>query len=183
MKAVYKKAMPYLTVFTPLSLAVLTILLIFPVARKDLPPYLFALGAFISFGLTIIWAFQRRRVGTPAMVLLFVLCGAFAYLPEMDSISAGWVSFKLNKTVDRAEELLDRLKKLASINATVTYSLISWVNRWNGMPLKEKQEISDQIDAQLRSYDLTESEIDSIKMQYVSLIGLDLSTYFELTLG
>jgi hypothetical protein len=41
----------------------------------------------------------------------------------------------------------------------------------------------DQIDSQLKSYDVPDNEIGAIKGQYVSLIGYDLSIYFEIALS
>jgi hypothetical protein len=181
MNSTLKTILPYLIVFIPLNLLALVIVLAFLGKLKDSPPYFFAAGAVISFCLVIVFAFQGRNV--IAMSVLFFLCVVFSYFPQLDSISAGWVNVKLSKNLDRAEEILGRLKTLAGINATVTYSLMAWSNRWNGMPLREKQNIADQIDSQLKSYGVPDNEIASIKGQYVSLIGYDLSSHFEMALS
>jgi hypothetical protein len=117
------------------------------------------------------------------MLGLFVLCVGFAYLPQLESISAGMVNLKLSKNIEEAKELLPRVKALAGIDAKVAYSLLAWTNRLSGMPLREKQGMADEIDSQLRSYGVSEGDIDAIKSKYVTLIGYDLSIYFDMTLS
>jgi len=156
MNANLKTIATYLIVFIPLNLIALVIVLAFLGKLKDSPPYFFAAGAAITFGLIILFAFQGRTVA--GVIILFFLCVTFGYFPELDSISAGWVNVKLAKNLNRAEEILGRLKSLASINAKVGYSLMSWSNRFGGgIPLADKQQISDQIDADLKSYEIPDS--------------------------
>lgn len=184
MNSIIKTAIPYLAVFVPLNFLALVIVLAFLGRLKDSPPYFFALGAVVSFGLVILFVVQSRGAGaTTAMLVLFILCVVFAYFPQLDSISAGLLNVKLGRNLDRAEEILGRLKNLASIDAKVTYTIMGWSNRWNGMPLKEKQSISDQIDTQLKSYGISDVEISSIKGQYVGLIRYDLGAIFEMALN
>jgi hypothetical protein len=143
------------------------------------PPYLLGGGAIVSLVLVGILAWQNKTGPAGVLVALFVLCVALAYFPRLDSVKAFSVDIRLRRTLDRAEEILGRIKALSLLNGKATYAGMAWASRWGGMPIEEKQKIADQIDEQLKSYGATDADIAAIKEQYVALIGYDLVNYFE----
>ena len=108
------------------------------------------------------------------------------YLPQMVSFKAFGIEATLTQVqekLDRAEEIIERLKSLAAADAKVAYSLIAWGNRLGGMPAAEKQRIADKVDEQLNSLGFTAKEFADVKGEYVRLIGIDMTYYVEITLG
>lgn len=73
------------------------------------PPYLFALGAIVCFGLTILLAFRDKLKPATLLGGLFFLCAILAYFPQLDSIAAFNINVKLRQNLDRAEEILGKL--------------------------------------------------------------------------
>ena len=108
------------------------------------------------------------------------------YLPQMVSFKAFGIEATLTEVqekLDRADEIIARLKSLAAADAKATYSLMAWGNRWNGIPAVEKQKIADKIDEQLNSFDFNAKDSADIKGEYVQLIGFDMAGYFENSLA
>lgn len=183
MNSIIKAVIPYVVIFGVANALGILILLAYVGRLKDAPAYLFSLAAVVTFGLVLYLIFDDRGwVTLSATIIVFILCVVFAYFPQLDSLSAGMVSVKLGRELDRAEELFQRLKSLAGINARVTYSVISWNGRIEAIPTQEKQDISDQIDKELRSYGHADSEIATIKGHFVRFIGIDLVRTFEYAL-
>jgi hypothetical protein len=88
------------------------------------------------------------------------------------------VDVRLRRSLDRAEELLARLKDLSVISAKTSYLTLAWGNRV-GTPLaKDKQEILDQFDEQLTALKVNGDENREIAKPYVQFIAVDLYTIF-----
>jgi hypothetical protein len=113
------------------------------------PPYFFALGALACFVFAIVSAWQDKLKAGTLFSTLFLLCVVLAYFPQLDSIKAFAVDIRLRRSLDRAEEILERLKDISVINAKVTYLTMAWAPR-AGEPLaKDRQVIFDQLNEQL----------------------------------
>jgi hypothetical protein len=96
------------------------------------------------------------------------------YLPQLETLSAFGIEARLRNTLDRAEEIIDRLKKLAEVNAKVTYLTLAWGNRLGSPSAVEKQKVLDEMDAQLRALKVDEEERLAIARPLTALIGVDL---------
>jgi hypothetical protein len=147
------------------------------------PPYLLGAGALVCFALGVYFAATDKKAQSAFFGTFFFLCVVLAYFPTLDSIKAFGVEAQAKKTLDQANDLLERLRVLALIQAQVTYKTLGWANRMGGMPNAEKQEIVNGIGELLKSDGISESDIKLAKAEYVSLIGYDLSIYFEMALG
>jgi hypothetical protein len=137
--------------------------------------------------LCAVYETMNQRLGSAGMLTaVFVAAALLMYLPQMASFKAFGVEATLTQVqekLDRADEIISRMKALAAANAQATYSLLAWGNRFDGMPSDEKQKIADKIDSQLKSFDFDDQNLATIKGVYIYFIAYDLGSYFEAALG
>ncbi|HWK96420.1 MAG TPA: hypothetical protein VNR39_13455 [Pseudolabrys sp.] len=107
------------------------------------------------------------------LLVCFVICGVFVFLPQIKSFKLWQVEVELNQTLDEAKLVTDRLRRLAAISAKSTYMQMAWGNRMGTPPVAEKQAILDEIDKQLVELRAKPEEIESIKKPFVQMIALD----------
>jgi hypothetical protein len=106
------------------------------------------------------------------------LAAVLAYLPRIESLSAFAVNVTLQKNLDRAEEIIARLRNLSLVNARIGYTTLAWGNRWAAPKAVEKQRILDAIDDQLAAAGVTAEERNSLKGPYVRFIAVDFYNLF-----
>lgn len=92
---------------------------------------------------------------------------------------AAGVEVRLRQTLVRAEEVIERLKKLAEANAKVTYMMLAWGNRLGSPSAADKQRLLDETDAQLRALNVSETDRKEIAKPLVALIGVDLYSAYS----
>jgi hypothetical protein len=111
---------------------------------------------------------------------LFVASTLLTYLPQMENFKAFGVEAKLQiqEKLDRAEEILRRVRELSIASAKVSYFDIASGGRWNGQNFCEKQKVFDLIDEQLRSIGVGEEERQEIARPHINFIGYDLYLSF-----
>jgi hypothetical protein len=86
------------------------------------PPYLFSAGAIVCFALTILFAFRINGFKSATLFgTLFFICSVLAYFPKLDSVAAFSVNVKLHNNLDRAEEVIKKLKDITVANAKASY--------------------------------------------------------------
>lgn len=142
------------------------------------PPYLLSVAAAISF-ISAVWLAWTNKVAAAALLGgLFLLCVVLAYFPQLDSITAFSIDVKLRKSLDRAEDILAKIKNISVLNAKATYINVAWSNRLGGMAIEDKQKLLDAVDEQLRAVGVDDGEIKSLRGPYVELIGYDLYMVF-----
>jgi hypothetical protein len=144
-----------------------------------LPPYLFALAAVICFVLTIIFVFRDKIKSATLLAAISFLCVVLGYFPQLDSIAAFSINVKLHNNLDRAEEILKKLRDLAALNAKSSYFTLTWNNRGVRPSAKDKQSILDEIDQQLTALNVSAENQHAMTQQYVQLIGVDLYGIFS----
>jgi hypothetical protein len=150
---------------------------------KDILAYFFAAMAMFALLCSIYEAMNQRLGSASLLAGIFAAAALLVYLPQMETFKAFGVEAKLQQKLDRAEEIISKMKNLAAIDAKATYALLAWGNRLSGIPMSEKQNISDRIDLQLKSFGFDEEEAKDIKAEYIYLIGFDLGSYFEQALS
>ena len=141
------------------------------------PPYLLSLAAALCLGFAVYFICNDKLKAGALLSGLFFLCVLLAYFPQLESVKAFTVDVKLRRSLDRAEEILNHLKKLTIINAKTSYMILAWQNRWGGASAKEKQAILDDFDQMLIELNASD-ERDEIVRPYVQLIGVDLYAIF-----
>ena len=96
---------------------------------QGLPPYLFATAAIVSFALAIYLALHDKKGAGALLGAMALVAALLAYLPQLDSLSAFAVNVKLRSSLDRADEILARLRNLTVGNAKLAYTSLAWGNR------------------------------------------------------
>lgn len=119
-------------------------------------------------------AWSNRVAAATLLSSLFLLSVGLAYFPQLDSIKAFSIDLRLRKSLDRADEILGKIKDISEINAKATYINIAWSNRFGGMSNQEKQDLIDALNEQLNAIGLTEVERRVLSKPCVDLIGYDL---------
>lgn len=138
------------------------------------PPYLFALAALLTFALSIYLLFKEQNVSATIASGLFLVCATLGYLPQLESIKAFSIDIKLRRSLDRADELIQRTKELSLLNARLAYSSLAWQNRMGGIPNREKQKILDEVNANLIEAGVGKEELKKISEPQIYLIGVDI---------
>jgi hypothetical protein len=144
-----------------------------------LPPYLFAAAATISFALALYLALHDRIKSASLLGALAFVAALLAYLPQLESLSAFAVNVKLRSSLDRAEEILSRLRSLSVVNAKLAYTTLAWGNRLGAPKAIEKQRLLDAMDEQLAALNVSPDEANEIKRSYVRFIAFDFYTLYS----
>jgi hypothetical protein len=146
------------------------------------PPYLLAGMAGVCLISAVILIWKGRLKPAFMMSSLFVVVVLLVYFPQLDSLKAFMIDVKLRTTLDRAEEILGRLRKLSVVNARLGYTTLAWGNRLGTPKAADKQKVLDAFDEQLISLNVSDGERDEIKWQYVRFIAFDFSYLFIQTI-
>jgi len=109
---------------------------------------------------------------------LFLVGALIVFIPQLEALKAWGIEAKLSRSLDRAEEIIERLRRLSAISAKATYMTMAWGNRMGAPSVKDKQAILDEIDNQLTSLNVTVEERNEIIRPYVHLIGFDFYQMF-----
>ena len=135
--------------------------------------------AMISLLCAVYEAMNQRIWTSGALTTIFVAAFLLFYFPQLETFKAAGIEVRLRQTLDRAEEIIERLKKLAEANAKVTYMTLAWGNRFGSPSAVDKQELLDEADAQLRALNVDEAERKQIAKPLVALVGVDLYTIYS----
>jgi hypothetical protein len=138
----------------------------------------FALGV-VALILCVFQAWNDKTKSATALGVVFVACGVFLFLSQIKTFKVWEVQVELRETLDRAEEIIGRLRKLASISARASYLTIAWGNRMGTPPAKEKQVILDEIDSQLAELKVSPEELVDIQQPFVKMVRLDFFFLFQ----
>lgn len=137
-----------------------------------------SVGAAAALTLAIYFFIKdKQKQGSAFSVLMFV-CVVLAYVPQLDSIKGGFVDAKFNRTINQANDVIDRLRKMAMINAKVAYAMLAWENRPGAPAERENGAIVREIEKQLVELDVSAADRREISSIYVTMLGLDLQTIF-----
>lgn len=140
---------------------------------EELPGYLFATAAIISFALAIFLVLHDKKAAAGILSALALVSALMAYLPQLDSLSAFAVNVKLRSSLDRADEILAKLRNLTVANAKLAYTTLAWGNRLGTPKASDKQRVLDEMDEQLATMNVSADERAEIKRSYVRFIGFD----------
>jgi hypothetical protein len=149
---------------------------------QGLPPYLFATAATISFALAVYLALHDKLKASGVLGALALVAALLAYLPQLDSLSAFFVNVKLRSNLDRADEILARLRKLTIVNSKLAYTTLAWGNRMGTPQASEKQQLLDEMDQQLSDINVDPDERAGIKRSYIHFIAFDFYQLYTRTI-
>jgi hypothetical protein len=132
----------------------------------------FAMGV-CSLILAVFQAWNGKVVSAAGLGIAFAVCAMVLFLSQIKTLKVWQVEVELRETLDRAEEIIGRVRKLAAISARASYLTISWGNRLGTPTAKEKQAVLDDIDAQLTDLKVTADERAVIVRPWVQMIRAD----------
>jgi hypothetical protein len=138
----------------------------------------FALG-MVALILCVFQAWNGKIGSASALGAAFVVCGVFLFLSQIKTFKVWEVQVELRETLDRAEEIIRRVRKLASISARASYLTIAWGNRMGTPPAREKQAVLDEIDSQLAELKVSPEERANIQRPFVTMVRLDFFFLFQ----
>lgn len=141
---------------------------------KDVLSFFIAAMAMVALFCAIYEAMNQRTSSALTLSTVFLLSTLLFYLPRLETLSALGISVKLQSTLNQAEDIISSLKKLAEVNAKVTYMTMAWGNRFGSPKAVDKQRILDEMNAELVALKVTEAERKQIAKPLIQLIGVDL---------
>lgn len=134
-----------------------------------------AVGALI---LAAYEGFNQRVASATFLGALGVVCTFMLFMPKLEVFKVWGMEARLVRTLDRAEEIIGKLRRLSLISARTGYMQLAWGNRMASPSAKEKQSVLDEIDAQLAELQVSPSERDAITRQFVQIIAFDFLQIF-----
>lgn len=132
----------------------------------------FAMGS-CALVLSVFQAWNGKVVSAGALGMAFAVCGIVLFLSQIKTFKVWQVEVELRETLDRAEEIIGRMRKLASISARASYLTIAWGNRLGTPTAADKQAVLNDIDAQLTDLKVTPDERAIIVSPWVRMIRAD----------
>jgi hypothetical protein len=155
---------------------------------------LFVFVCFIvAVGTLFLGAFQawnKEIASASALGVIFVVCAVFLFFPQIKAFKVGEaVQVELRETLNEAQSIIERLRKLSAISARASYLTIAWGNRPGTPPAKEKQAVLDEIDSQLAELDaltklkVSPAELAEIHRPFVKMVRLDFFFLFQRVLS
>jgi hypothetical protein len=98
--------------------------------------FLYAVAALALFALLgAVYQAMNRQLGSAATLGAIFLVGALiVFIPQLEVLKAWGIEARLTKTLDRAEEIIGRLRRLSAISAKATYMQMTWGNRMAARP-------------------------------------------------
>ena len=147
---------------------------------QGLPPYLFAAAAIVSFAFAVFLLLHDRKGAASILGAMAIVAALLAYLPQLDSLSAFAVNVKLKNNLDRADEILAKMRDLSIVNAKLAYTTLAWGNRLGTPKAIEKQRLLDEMDEQLAALKVSLDERAELKRNYVRFIAFD---FYQMYVG
>ncbi len=138
----------------------------------------FALGV-AALILCVFQAWNGKTGSASALGAAFIACSVFLFLSQIKTFKVWEVEVELRETLDRAEEIIGRVRKLASISARASYLTIAWGNRLGTPPAREKQAVLNEIDNQLAELKVSPQELADIQRPFVKMVRLDFFFLFQ----
>jgi hypothetical protein len=149
---------------------------------QGLPPYILATAAVISFALAVYLALYDKKGAAALLAAMAFVAVLLAYLPQLDSLSAFAVNVKLRSSLDRADEILARMRNLTIVNAKLAYTTLAWGNRFGTPKATDKQRLLDEMNEQLKAMKVGDEQRAEIQQSYVRFIAFDFYQLYTRTI-
>jgi hypothetical protein len=140
---------------------------------RDIFLYFVAALAMFSLLCAIYQAMNDKNVSAGTLGGIFLVSALIVFIPQLEVLKAWRVEAKLKQSLDRAEEIIGRLKQLSVLSAKATYITMTWENRLGSPSAKDKQQLLDEVDKQLESLDVSPAERAAVVGPFVQYIAVD----------
>jgi hypothetical protein len=138
----------------------------------------FAMG-ICSLILAVFQAWNGKTLSAAGLGVAFAVCAIVVFLSQIKTFKVWQVEVELRETLDRAEEIIGRVKKLAFISARANYLIIAWGNHLGTPSAKDKQAVFDAMDDQLTDLKVSPQELADIQRPFVKMARLDYFFLFQ----
>jgi hypothetical protein len=145
---------------------------------RDILLYVVAAFAMFSFACSVYQAMNERNTSAGILAAIAVAGTLLVFFPRLELFKAFGIEARLVQTLDRADEVLEKLKNLSLISARATYMNMAFGNRMANPTAKQKQSILDQVDAQLSELKVTPVERRELTRPLVHVIGFDFFMFY-----
>ncbi len=146
---------------------------------KEILTYFLAAMAMLSLLCAVYEAMNQRLASSGVLAGIFIAAALLIYLPQMETFKAFGVEAKMvQQTVDRAQEILEKVRQASIASAKSAYMIFAWSGRLGGMSEREKQNALDAVSEQLRNIGVKDDELRTIQQPHIELIGYDLYLLF-----
>lgn len=108
----------------------------------------------------------------PTLIVFLAAC-VVVFLPLISQFSLPGFEARMNNSVKEVKAIEDAVRKIATVNARVTYMTIAWANRMGSPSAKERQTLLDDVDKQIREFKVTEEERLRIVQPVVNMLKYD----------
>jgi hypothetical protein len=120
------------------------------------------------------------RVAAGSLVAgLFVIVALFYYLPQMESFKAYGVEAKWRERIDKADEILRKLRQSTLASAKLTYLILGWGSRVGGARPEDRRAVADQLDAALFDLNVDADVVHTLKQDYIFFTLYDLFQVYD----
>jgi hypothetical protein len=136
--------------------------------------YFVAAVAMFSLLCAVYQAMNDKLWSATTLGTIFLVSALVFYLPHLEVLKAWGVEARLRQSLDRAEEIIERLRRLSTLSARVTYLTMAWSNRLGEPPARERMSLLDDIDKQLEEMNVAPAERKAIIRPLIRMIGADL---------
>jgi len=139
----------------------------------------FAAGMAVFALICAIYQAMFDKVSSAALLAaIFLVCTLVVYLPKLEILEAWGVKAHLVRTLNEADEILAKIRRLAIINAKSTYEQVGIGQRWDSHSALQNQTRLDEINAQLTDFGVSEKERRDLAVTYVRLMGFDFYIHY-----
>lgn len=150
---------------------------------RDILLYFVAALAMFSLLCAVYQAMNNMLRSAGLLATIFLVATLIVFIPQLEVLKAWGVEAKLRHSLDRAEEIIGRLRDLSTISARATYLTIAWGNRIGSPSAKEKQRLLDGVNQQLVALNVDHAKMLEISRPLVRLIGVDLFQIYKGSIG
>jgi hypothetical protein len=141
----------------------------------------YAAGAGAVFAVVAaLYQAMNREVGSALVVLLiFLALCVVTFFPQIQQFSFYGLEARMIGSVKEVKGIEEAVRRMAAVNARVTYMSIAWGNRMGAPSAVDKQAILDDVDKHLKDVKVSEDERQSIVKPLVAMIKFDLLMAFR----
>jgi hypothetical protein len=136
--------------------------------------YFVAALAMLSLLCAVYQAMNDKLMSAGVLGTIFLVSALVLFIPRLEVLKAWGVEARLRESLDRAEEIIARIRRLSTLSARVTYLTMAWSNRWGEPSARERMALLDDIDKQLQEMNVTPQERKAIVRPLIGMVGVDL---------
>jgi hypothetical protein len=139
---------------------------------RDILLFFSAVMAVFALICALYQAMHERVAAATLLSGVFLVCVMVVFLPKLEILEAWGVKAHLVRTLNEADEILAKLRKLSIMNAKVTYNNLGIGQRWGTHNAKQNQAMLN----------VPLEERRALAAPYVKLMGFDFYMLYARTL-